>query len=50
MSIATGMAPEAGVGTRKLFENDKVIVWDFVLPAGAETPVHRYWFSFPCSL
>ncbi len=37
---------EAGVGSKKLFENDKVIVWDFVLPAGQETPVHMHNHSY----
>jgi hypothetical protein len=54
MSIATEIAPEAqvkaetavGVGSRKLFENDKIIVWDFVLPAGEETPVHTHDHSY----
>lgn len=32
----------AGVGTEKVFENDKVIVWNFVLPAGEETPMHTH--------
>ena len=46
MSNTTEMASEPGVGTRKLFENDKVIVWDFVLPVGAETPVHTHDHSY----
>ena len=37
---------EAGVGSKKLFENDKIIVWDFVLPAGEETPVHTHDHSY----
>ena len=50
MSNTTEMASEPGVGSRKLFENDKIIVWDFVLPVGAETPVHTHvrsymWFA-----
>ena len=32
----------ADVGTEKLFENDKIILWNFVLPAGAETPMHTH--------
>jgi beta-alanine degradation protein BauB len=32
----------AGVGTTKVFENDKIIVWEFVLDAGAETPLHTH--------
>lgn len=46
MSNATKVASEPGVGTRKLFENNKVIVWDFVLPVGAETPVHTHDHSY----
>ena len=46
MSNATDMATEPGVGSRKLFENDKIIVWDFVLPVGAETPVHTHVHSY----
>lgn len=39
-----------GVGTEKIFENDKIIVWNFVLPAGEETPMHTHehaymWYS-----
>ncbi|MEQ8493970.1 MAG: hypothetical protein RLW42_07100 [Gammaproteobacteria bacterium] len=30
------------VGTTKVFENDKIIVWEFVLEPGAETPMHRH--------
>lgn len=30
------------VGTTKIFENDKVIMWEFVLEAGAETPLHTH--------
>ncbi|MEX2482047.1 MAG: hypothetical protein WD928_14415 [Gammaproteobacteria bacterium] len=32
----------AGVGTTKVFENDKIIVWEFVLDPGAETPLHTH--------
>lgn len=32
----------AGVGSTKLFENDRVIVWDFVLEPGESTPVHTH--------
>lgn len=46
MSNTTEMASEPGVGSRKLFENDKIIVWDFVLPVGAETPVHTHDHSY----
>jgi hypothetical protein len=30
------------VGTRKLFENDRVIVWDFTLEPGDTTTVHTH--------
>lgn len=30
------------VGTTKVFENDKVIVWEFVLEPGEETPMHTH--------
>jgi len=36
----------AGVGTEKVFENDKVIVWNFVLAPGEETPVHTHEHSY----
>jgi hypothetical protein len=32
----------AGVGSQKVFENDKVIVWNFVLEPGEETPIHTH--------
>ena len=32
----------AGVGTTKVFENDKIIVWEFVLAPGETTPVHTH--------
>lgn len=40
----------AGVGSQKIFENDKVIVWNFELQPGEETPVHTHehaymWYS-----
>lgn len=37
---------EAGVGSVKLFENDKVIVWNFELAPGEETPVHTHERSY----
>jgi hypothetical protein len=40
------VAPKAGVGTEKLFENDKVIVWNFELAPGAETPMHTHERSY----
>jgi hypothetical protein len=30
------------VGTRKLFENDRVIVWDFTLEPSERTAVHTH--------
>jgi hypothetical protein len=36
----------AGVGTEKVFENDKVIVWNFVLAPGEETPMHTHEHSY----
>ena len=32
----------AGVGTTKVFENDKIIVWEFVLEPGETTPMHTH--------
>ncbi|MGR8919294.1 MAG: hypothetical protein ACU85V_06730 [Gammaproteobacteria bacterium] len=34
------------VGTEKLFENDKIIVWNFELAPGEETPVHTHEHSY----
>jgi beta-alanine degradation protein BauB len=34
------------VGTEKVFENDKVIVWDLILDPGEETPVHTHTHSY----
>ncbi len=36
----------AGVGTEKVFENDKVIVWNFTLAPGEFTPVHTHEHSY----
>jgi len=36
----------AGVGTEKVFENDKVIVWNFVLQPGEETPLHTHEHAY----
>ena len=36
----------AGVGTEKVFENDKVIVWNFELGPGEETPIHTHEHSY----
>lgn len=35
-----------GVGTEKVFENDKVIVWSFELAPGEETPMHTHEHSY----
>lgn len=35
-----------GVGSEKVFENDKVIVWNFELAPGAETPMHKHEHSY----
>lgn len=32
----------AGVGSEKVFENDKVIVWNFTLEPGECTPLHTH--------
>lgn len=34
------------VGSKIVFENDKVIVWDFQLQPGEETPMHRHDRSY----
>jgi hypothetical protein len=36
----------AGVGTEKVFENDKVIVWNFTLAPGEETPMHTHEHAY----
>jgi hypothetical protein len=36
----------AGLGTEKVFENDKVIVWNFTLTPGEFTPVHTHEHSY----
>jgi hypothetical protein len=36
----------AGVGTEKVFENDKVIVWNFELAPGEETAMHTHEHSY----
>ena len=30
------------VGSKKIFENDRIIVWEFVLEPGEQTPVHTH--------
>lgn len=36
----------SNVGTKKLFENDKIILWVFELEPGEETPLHRHERSY----
>ncbi len=36
----------SNVGSKIVFENDKVIVWDFELQPGEETPIHRHEKSY----
>lgn len=36
----------SNVGTEKIFENDKVIIWNFELKPGEETPMHRHDKSY----
>lgn len=36
----------AGVGSEKLFENDKIIVWNFELKPGEQTPIHTHEHSY----
>ena len=34
------------VGSKKVFENDKIIVWDFILQPGEETVMHTHSRSY----
>ena len=34
------------VGTRKVFEDDKVILWEFELAPGERTPVHTHTHDY----
>lgn len=36
----------AEVGTNKVFENDKIVLWEFFLEPGEETPCHTHDKSF----
>jgi hypothetical protein len=36
----------AGVGSEKVFENDKVIVWNFTLEPGECTPLHTHEHNY----
>jgi len=34
------------VGTTKIFENEKIIVWEFSLKPGEETPIHEHQHDY----
>ena len=34
------------IGKEKIFENDKIIVWNFELQPGEETPMHQHTRSY----
>eukprot|EP00466_Bigelowiella_natans_P002859 jgi/Bigna1/70299/fgenesh1_pg.11_\ len=34
------------VGTKKLYEDDSSVVWDFVLPAGERLPPHEHMYDY----
>ena len=36
------MGAKGNVGSRKLFEDDDIIIWEFLLPPGETTPVHTH--------
>jgi len=36
----------AGVGSTKIFEDDRIIVWEFVLEPGESTPVHTHQYDY----
>ena len=36
----------AGVGTRKVFENDKIIVWELELKPGQQLPRHTHRLDY----
>jgi len=36
------MASTGEVGTTKVFENEKIIVWEFTLEPGEQTPLHTH--------
>ncbi|MFL2840645.1 MAG: hypothetical protein ACJ0BT_02250 [Pseudohongiellaceae bacterium] len=36
----------SNVGSKKIFENDKIIVWDFELQPGETTPMHKHENSY----
>ena len=39
-------APSGEVGSTKIFENEKIIVWNFELQPGEETPMHTHENSY----
>lgn len=41
MATVTG-----NVGSKKVFENDKIVVWNFLLQPGEETEMHRHDRSY----
>ena len=40
------MGTPGAVGSTKLFENDKIILWEFVLEPGEQTPVHTHLHDY----
>lgn len=36
----------AEVGTKRVFENDRIIVWEFTLEPGEKTPVHTHHHDY----
>ena len=40
------MAINPNVGSRKLYEDDNVILWEFELEPGAKTPVHTHTLDY----
>ncbi len=40
------MGSPGTVGTTKLFENDQIILWEFVLEPGATTPLHTHLHDY----
>lgn len=41
-----GAQASDNVGKKKVYENDQIIVWDFTLEPGEETPLHRHDKSY----
>jgi len=46
MSSTSKRPANTKIGSEKLFENDKVVVWNFELAPGEETPVHTHERSY----